>query len=67
MQEEISEAARLMGRIKTEKKAAAARKNGTDGGGRKPGTPMTEETKEKIRATWRKKRKVQEVDNETNI
>ena len=43
------EAARLMGLAKSEEKAAAARENGKLGG-RKVGTPQSEETKAKISA-----------------
>ena len=44
-----SEAARLMGSITSEKKTAAVRENGKLGG-RKPGTPMSEEHKAAIKA-----------------
>ena len=49
-----AEAARLMGSVKSETKAAKARENGKLGG-RKPGTPQTPETRAKIAAAVRAK------------
>src|SRR5579863_5731122 len=51
---DFSQIARILGSIRTEKKARASRENGKKGGKPK-GTPMSEETKAKIAAAMRKR------------
>jgi hypothetical protein len=59
-----SEAARLMGRVRSERKTIAARENGRKGG-RPEGYKLSEETKQKIgaanRARWEQKRQAEEA------
>jgi len=54
-QDLLREAARALGRRRSPKKSAAARKNGKKGG-RPPGIPASEETKAKIRASQAQRR-----------
>lgn len=57
------EAARLMGQIRTPRKAAAARLNGTKGG-RPKGTRNSPETRIRMQAAQKKRRAQQGSDNE---
>jgi hypothetical protein len=60
--EALRQAAAAMGRVKSEKKAAAVRENGKLGGRPKgPGKPHSEETKERMRAAQAARRAQEEA------